>query len=361
MKLEKIELYYIKLALKEEFSNSKKAINNRDLTIIKLINSDKEFGFGEIVGFETSWYIKETQNTSREKLIKNINKISKIKTQNEWNNFLDIELKNFPGLAFALDTAYVSLKAKENKKSLKEYLNIKENSINAGIVFGLLPKNELMIKIDEAVKLGYKRVKIKVSQSTDLEIIKEVQKKYPNLVLCVDANRSFELKDIDKLKELDNLKLKMIEEPFKEFDKDLYKKEIQNFKTDIFLDETYESYEDIKKIISQKYCSGFTIKACKIGRIERVIEIINLLNEKNYKIMIGSMFETSLGKTIHSYLATFSDFLAPDLSDYRRYFKNDILVKNLEVKNGKIELVENIEIDEIILKKYCYDYKEYEV
>jgi len=361
MKLEKIELYYIKLALKEEFSNSRKAISYRDLTIIKLTNEDKQCGFGEIVGFETSWYIKETQSTSREKLIKNINKILKIKSQNEWNSFLDINLKDFPGLAFALDTAYVSLKAKKNKKSLKEYFNIKENSINAGIVFGLLAKDDLIKKIDKAVEDGYKRVKIKVSVNTDIEIIKEIQKKHPDLVLCVDANRSFELSDIEKLKELDDLNLKMIEEPFKNFDKDLYKKEIQNFKTDIFLDETYETYEDIKNIISQKYCSGFTIKGCKIGRIERVIKIINLLKEKNYKFMIGSMFETSLGKSIHSYLATYSDFLAPDLSDYRRYFKNDILIKNLEVKNGKIELVENIEIDEIILKKHCYDYKEYKV
>lgn len=61
---------------------------------------------------------------------------------------------------------------------------------------------------------GYERVKLKIAPKKDIQFVKAVREKFPNLSLMADANSAYNREDFLLLKELDHFNLEMIEQPF---------------------------------------------------------------------------------------------------------------------------------------------------
>ena len=60
---------------------------------------------------------------------------------------------------------------------------------------------------------GYQRIKIKIKPGWDIDVVREVRKTFPAIRLMADANSAYTLADTDHLKELDEFRLMMIEQP----------------------------------------------------------------------------------------------------------------------------------------------------
>ncbi|PAF11720.1 o-succinylbenzoate synthase, partial [Shouchella clausii] len=71
-----------------------------------------------------------------------------------------------------------------------------------------------------------------------MELIEGIRKKFPSLPLMADANSSYSLNDIDRLKELDQFGLMMIEQPLAADDIIDHAKLQQKLTTRICLDES---------------------------------------------------------------------------------------------------------------------------
>ncbi|MBB1095976.1 hypothetical protein LTY36_09120 [Limosilactobacillus agrestis] len=61
----------------------------------------------------------------------------------------------------------------------------------------------LVQKFQQAIKAGYKRVKIK--PGADYRYLKAVRNAFPQFMLIIDAASAYQLKDADHLKQLDQL------------------------------------------------------------------------------------------------------------------------------------------------------------
>ncbi len=65
------------------------------------------------------------------------------------------------------------------------------DKIYAGIVLGDLESQSLLNQIEEYVNEGYVRFKIKIKPEDSYAKFKQIQAKYPDLMLLADANNSF--------------------------------------------------------------------------------------------------------------------------------------------------------------------------
>src|SRR5699024_6105727 len=86
--------------------------------------------------------------------------------------------------------------------------------VDVGVSLGIEDTDEALLeKIDEKVKEGYKRIKVKIKPGRDVDMIKNIREVYPDIPLMVDANSAYTLDDIETLKALDEFNLMMIEQP----------------------------------------------------------------------------------------------------------------------------------------------------
>src|SRR6202011_156502 len=69
---------------------------------------------------------------------------------------------------------------------------------------------QLLQKIETELAAGYQRIKMKISPSWDVDVIRQVRERFPSIKLMADANSAYTLKDADHLKRLDDFYLMMI-------------------------------------------------------------------------------------------------------------------------------------------------------
>ena len=72
---------------------------------------------------------------------------------------------------------------------------------------------QLIEKIAVELAAGYQRIKMKIKPGWDVDVIRQVRAKFPDILLMADANSAYTLADTDRLKQLDQFHLMMIEQP----------------------------------------------------------------------------------------------------------------------------------------------------
>ena len=71
----------------------------------------------------------------------------------------------------------------------------------------------LLEKVAKELADGYQRIKIKIKRGWDLEIVRKVRDRFPEIHLMGDANSAYSLGDVDLFRALDEFDLMMIEQP----------------------------------------------------------------------------------------------------------------------------------------------------
>ena len=71
----------------------------------------------------------------------------------------------------------------------------------------------LVKKVEEELRSGYQRIKLKIKPGKDYQFVAAVRKEFPQIRLSVDANSAYSLDDAEHLKSLDEFDLLMMEQP----------------------------------------------------------------------------------------------------------------------------------------------------
>lgn len=363
MQINKIELFHIKMPLKFTFKTAKTSMEYRETIIIKVEDELRNNGYGEVVAFNEPFYTNETLVASKQILIDEY--IPKIldKVMNhpfEIHKYIDA---TYPMALAGLENALVDLYARRNKQSIMGLVfNAETNdAINAGVVLGDHEISSIIEQIEDYQKEGYNRFKIKIKPEDGFIKLKAIRQQYPNLQLLADANKSYNLEDINELKKLDKLNLLCIEEPLATTRFLAYEKLQKELDTPICLDESVQTIDELKTAIKLKAFKVLNIKVGRVGGIYYAKQMIELCRENNIKYWIGSMVESGVSKILHVHLASLKDTYIPgDLSSSSRYFEKDIIKPKIISENGIIKVPKGyglgVEIDETTLDNYTIDY-----
>lgn len=359
IKIEKVTLHHITQTLKSPFSSSIGHVTDRDSILVEVIDSDGVSGWGEVVAFSTPWYTEETISTCFH-LLKDI-LIPLTFSQNlghpEELQTIFKKVKRNQMAKASLEGAIWDIYATKKKISLSTALGGTRNEIECGVVVGISSISSVIDQISFYLEEGYKRFKIKISPTQDIQLVKEIRKAYPDLPLMADANSAYTLDDIDQLKELDQFNLMMIEQPLAADDIIDHAKLQEKLLTPICLDESIVTSEDARKAIELGSCKIINIKPGRVGGLTESKKIHDLCQENRVPVWCGGMLETSVSRAHNIALASLPNFSIPgDISSFSRYWEKDIVVPEIETVKGKLHVPESegigFDINKEILKEY---------
>jgi O-succinylbenzoate synthase len=343
IKISSICLYVIKMPLKSPFLTHLGAVTEREGIIVEVRDQEGVAGFGEGVAFSSPWYTEETVETSLHILTSFLIPLlekNPVSHPQEVNRLFQSVRRNHMAKA-ALETAVWDLFAKKENQPLSKMIGGTMGKIPSGVVVATDSVENALNQIKGYLEEGYQRFKIKINPRLDLNFLREIRASYPEINLMADANSAYSLKDIDRLKALDEFNLMMIEQPLAHDDiieHAILQKEIQ---TPICLDESIVTFEDARKAIELGSCKVINIKIGRVGGLHEAIRIHDYCYERNIPVWCGGMIEFGVSRAHNIALASLPGFTIPgDISGSSRFWEQDIILPEVMVKDGWVEVLE---------------------
>ena len=191
---------------------------------------------------------------------------------------------------------------------------------------------QLLEKIETELSAGYQRIKMKIKPGWDVEVIRQVRQRFPDIQLMADANSAYTLNDIDHLKKLDAFHLMMMEQPLAHDDIIDHAVLQSKLETPICLDECIRSAHHAEQAIRLKAGRIINIKLGRVGGFAEAKKVHDVCEANGIPVWCGGMLESGIGRAHNIALSTLPNFVLPgDVSASKRYWKRDIIVPPVEV------------------------------
>ncbi len=331
MKIERIELHHIDLPLVHPFETS----FGREFTrpcILVATHADGLTGWGECTAHAGPWYSSETVETAwhvlRDFLIPAVLGQEIASPAGVVARFSRV--RGHPMARAALENAVWDLLAQAQGESLAVMLGGRRDRVAVGVSVGIEPTlDELLDRVAQHVAEGYGRIKLKIKPGWDVEVVRAVRDRWPDLPLQVDANSAYTLADAPVFREMDQFDLLLIEQPL-HYDDIVDHAQLQaQLHTPLCLDESIHSPEHARWALDIGACRVINIKVGRVGGLTAARQIHDLCAERGIPVWCGGMLETNVGRAANVALATLPNFALPgDISASARYYRQDIAEPN---------------------------------
>jgi o-succinylbenzoate synthase len=184
---------------------------------------------------------------------------------------------------------------------------------------------QLLETVTGFVDQGYRRIKLKIKPGWDVEPVRAVRERFPDVPLQVDANTAYAESDARHLAELDAFGLLLIEQPLPEDQVLAHARLARIVRTPICLDESIHSFQAAVDAIELGACAIINIKPGRVGGYLEAKRIHDLCAEHSIPVWMGGMLETGLGRAGNVAMAAMPNFTLPgDTSASDRYYHHDI-------------------------------------
>jgi O-succinylbenzoate synthase len=331
MKIERIELHHIDLPLVHPFETS----FGREFTrpcILVAAHAGGLTGWGECTAHSGPWYSSETVETAwhvlRDFLIPAV-------LDQEIMSPADVvacfeRVRGHPMARAALENAVWDLLAQAQSESLAVMLGGQRDRVPVGVSVGIEPTlDELLDRVAQHIAEGYGRIKLKIKPGWDVDVVRAVRERWPDLPLQVDANSAYTLADAPVFREMDQFGLLLIEQPLHYDDIVDHARLQAQLRTPLCLDESIPSPQHARWALDIGACQVINIKVGRVGGLTAAKQIHDLCAERGIPVWCGGMLETNVGRAANVALATLPNFTLPgDISASARYYRQDIAEPN---------------------------------
>lgn len=226
------------------------------------------------------------------------------------------------------DLAAWDLHAQIEGRSLWRVLGGTVNPVAVGADFGVLDCiDELLASVDEAVRAGYRRIKLKYRPGWELDMLAAVRSAFPKTVFHIDCNSAYTLDDLPMFRKLDRFGLAMIEQPLA-FDDLLDHARLQAaIETPVCLDESITSAAKARQAAEIKACRWVNIKPGRVGGLTNAVAIHDVCRDAGIPCWVGGMGESAVGARHCLALATLPNIKYPsDIFPTGRFYARDLSV-----------------------------------
>jgi len=333
--IQDIKLHTIALPFVEPLKTSFGNDPVKATVLAEVITAEGVSGWGEITVEVSPGYAAETPVTS-EHIAKNFLMPKLIGKTFNHPQEAQAAMKKVRGhhhTKFGLETGVWDALAKVNDMRLVDlfssYLpegNTSKGYASVGVSIGIQKTIEDTVKvIQKRYDQGYRRIKLKIQPGWDVEFARGVRAALPDIVMMLDANSAYTLKDAEHLKQLDQFNLLMIEQPLADDDIYEHSKLQPMLKTPICLDESIKSPSDLKLAIQLGALRILNLKPVRVGGYVDSLEIYKICVENNLPLWIGGMMETGVGRAANVAFASLPGVTLPsDISATDRYYNPDV-------------------------------------
>jgi O-succinylbenzoate synthase len=330
IRLQEIALREIRLPLKEPFRISSGLCTERRIMLLHLRDADGVEVWSECVAGEAPNYTSETIDTAwfaiTEYVAPRVLGVE-FAHPSEVHPALELNFRGHNMAKAAIEMGMWGLCAEREGTSLSRLLGGTRTGIETGISIGIQSTPAALVeRVGRAIAERYRKIKMKIEPGHDVDFVRAVRHAYPDAPLMADANNAYTLRDTDRLKQLDELDLIMIEQPLA-FDDIVRHAELQRvMKTRICLDESITSVEKAEDMISLGAGRIINIKPGRVGGFAQSRAIHDLCVANGIPVWCGGMLESGVGRAYNVALASLPGFsIAGDLSPSARYWEADVV------------------------------------
>ncbi len=360
MFIDEIELFLVRMQLKDPFETSFGVEQDRQCVILR-VRSEGLMGWGECVAGDNPGYNYETTGTAwhvleeffiPEILGKEIEDIA------QYRNMID----RFRGHQLAragLEMALWDLIGKRDGNSLQKLFGGQNLRVPVGVSVGLQTDEQALLRVvGSFVDEGYQRIKLKIKPNKDIKVVSAVRNAFPEIPIQVDANSAYTLDHVSVFKEMDEFNLILIEQPLAEDDIIDHSRLQKEITTPICLDESILRLRHAQQAIEINACGIINIKPGRVGGLSEAIAIHDYGRSVEIPVWCGGMLETNIGRAANLAVASLPGFVLPgDISASDRYYEEDIAEPNFELnEDSTIDVPQGqglgISIREKSLKKF---------
>jgi o-succinylbenzoate synthase len=342
MKIESIALREIRMRLKSPFETSFGTVQDRRILLVEVV-VDGVSGWGEVTAGETPAYNAETTDTAWHVLTdflapvlagKNLSKASELPA-------LMSQIRGHEMAKSGVENALWAAEAQLIGVPLGKYLGGTIEEIACGVSLGIRENPEVLVrKVEEELRSGYQRIKLKIKPGKDYAYVAAVRKEFPHIRLSVDANSAYTLDDAAQLKSLDEFELLMMEQPLSWDDIHAHSKLQAQINTAICLDECIHNTRHALTAIELKACRIINIKLGRVGGHTEARLMQNVCCQHGVPVWCGGMLESGIGRAHNIAMSSLPGFSLPgDVSASQRYWSEDIVEPAIEVSaKGSIQV-----------------------
>ncbi len=204
------------------------------------------------------------------------------------------------------------------------------DGVLAGVALGLSGSvGELLDEVARWCQEGYRRVKLKVQPGWDVEPVRAVRERWPDLALCADANGAYRHLPVEEaagqLAALDGYELSCLEQPLADDDLAGHGELARHLRTPLCLDEALSSPAAVVNALRAGACSVVNIKAGRMGGYLAAVQAHDICAGERVPVWCGGMVETGIARAANVALASLPGFCLPgDLSATGRFFATDL-------------------------------------
>lgn len=328
MKIDRVELVQIGLPLVHPFETSFMRETHKQCILVHVLGEGLH-GWGEVVAMAEPLYNEETLKTCWHMLADFLIPLTLGRDWPDpwaWAAAVKPFRRNFMAKA-GLEAALWDLFSQLQSQSLFQLWGGTRPRVPVGVSLGIeATQAELFGEVERALAAGYRRVKLKIKPGWDVEVVREARRRYPELILQVDANSAYTLEQASIFEALDDLNLLLIEQPLAHDDIIDHAALQKKLKTAVCLDESIHGLEDCRKALELGSCRIINIKPGRVGGYCESLRIHGYCRERNVPVWCGGMLETGIGRLQNLALASLDGFTLPgDVSASSRYFAEDII------------------------------------
>lgn len=330
IRIEQIGLREIRLPLKEPFRISSGEMTERRILLVELKPADGARVWAECVAFEVPNYSSETLDTAwialRDYVAPRVLGIA-LDGPVRVHGILEKDFRGHRMAKAAVEMGVWAIAAERKQISLRTQLRGERDRVPVGISLGIQASPDALVeKASDAVRAGYRKIKIKIQPGADVEYVRAVRAALPHAPLMVDANNAYTLEDADHLALLDEYELIMMEQPLEHEDLVRHAALQRKLRTPVCLDESITSVNRVQDMIDLGSGRIVNVKPGRVGGFTSSLAIHDLCVRNGIAAWCGGMLETGIGRAYNVALATLPGFtIAGDLSPSARYWERDVV------------------------------------
>ena len=328
MRIDGIELRRVAMPLVSPFRTSFGTQTAKDILLVRAVIDGVE-GWGECVTLPDPVYSPEYTDGAVDMLRRFI--IPALTgVQLAGSHMIGEVLAKFKGHRMAkaaIEMAVLDAELRIEGRSFARELGAVHDTVPCGVSVGIMDEiPRLLDAVDAYLSEGYVRIKLKIEPGWDIDVVRAVRERFGDEVLLqVDANTAYTLRDAQHLARLDAFDLLLIEQPLEEEDILGHADLARMLTTPICLDESITSAQTAAAAIRLGATSVINIKPGRVGGYLEARRIHDLAVAQGVPVWCGGMVESGLGRAANVALAALPGFVLPgDVSASDRFYRVDL-------------------------------------
>ncbi|MEA2514310.1 MAG: o-succinylbenzoate synthase [Thermomicrobiales bacterium] len=357
-RISSISAYLLTLELRVPFTTSFGTYKTLTRPFVVVTTADGLRGVGEIPTLTDPAYKAEADTPSVVTSLKEFVLPSVARHQADHGPITEVEELHasyswVKGAVFAksgVEAALWDVIAQRSGQPLWQLWGGTRRSIPVGVSIGGKTIDQILALAENAVGMGYGRLKVKIWPGFDVQVARALRERYPDVLLQVDANSAYDLSNWTRLKELDAFDLLLIEQPLFDDDIVLHSEIARELRTPICLDESVHSLRDAETAMTLWQRNDaldrliINIKPPRVSGFSEAIAIAQTCHAAGVRTWIGGMLDTAWGKAFNLNLNALDAIELPGdhFSPSGAYFEEDIVTEPLVATRGVFALSDGV-------------------